>query len=138
MGILYLACDDKITFFTSDYQKRWKLWSCKKVCDASICVLDNSFIRCGTTLHKHIVEIPMQRLDSTSSYLGDLLNIDNPYFEGMVSQIYPAELQLNKANTSNTEASFLDLHLSILDGFVSSKLYDKRDVFISTLLIYHF
>ena len=80
----------------------------------------------------------MQRLDSTSSYLGDLLNIDNPYFEGMVSQIYPAELQLNKANTSNTEASFLDLHLSILDGFVSSKLYDKRDVFISTLLIYHF
>ena len=52
-----------------------------------------------------------------------------PYFEGMVSQIYPAELQLNKANTSDTEAPFLDLHLSILDGIVSSKIYDKRDDF---------
>ena len=37
------------------------------------------------------------------------------------------ELQLNKANTSDTEAPFLDLHLSISNGFVSSKIYDKRD-----------
>ena len=36
---------------------------------------------------------------STSRYLDDLLNIDNPYFEQMVSQIYPTELQLNKANS---------------------------------------
>ena len=63
----------------------------------------------------------------TSRYLDDLLNIDNPYFEGMVNQIYPPELQLNKANTSDTEAPFLDLHLSISNGFVSSKIYDKRD-----------
>ena len=47
----------------------------------------------------------------------------------MVNQIYPPELQLNKANTSDTEASFLDLHLSISNGFVSSKIYDKRDDF---------
>ena len=47
----------------------------------------------------------------------------------MVNQIYPSELQLNKANTSNTEAPFLDLHLSISNGFVSSKIYDKRDDF---------
>ena len=39
------------------------------------------------------------------------------------------ELQLNKANTSDTEAPFLDLHLSISNGFVSSKIYDKRDDF---------
>ena len=44
---------------------------------------------------------------STSRYLDDLLNIDNPYFEGMVNHIYPPELQLNKANTSDTEALFL-------------------------------
>ena len=60
-------------------------------------------------------------------YLDDLLNIDNPYFEGMVRQIYPPELQLNKANSTDTEAPFLDLHLSIANGFVSSKIYDKRD-----------
>ena len=57
------------------------------------------------------------------------MNIDNPYFEGMVNQIYPLELQLNKANISDTEAPFLDLHLSVANGFVSSKIYDKRDDF---------
>ena len=67
--------------------------------------------------------------NSMSRYLDDLLNIDNPYFEGMVNQIYPPELQLNKANASDTEAPFLDLHLSISNGFVSSKIYDKRDDF---------
>ena len=47
----------------------------------------------------------------------------------MVNRIYPPELQLNKANTSDTKAPFLDLHLSIPNGFVSSKIYDKRDDF---------
>ena len=57
------------------------------------------------------------------------MNIDNPYCEVMVRQIYPTELQLNKANTSHTRALFSDLHLSILNGFVSSKLNDKRHDF---------
>ena len=48
----------------------------------------------------------------TSRYLDDLTNIDNPYLEQMVGQIYPSELQLNKANSSDTEAPFLDLNLS--------------------------
>ena len=65
----------------------------------------------------------------TSRYLDHLLNIDNPYFEGMVNQIYPPELQLNKANASDTKAPFLTLHLSISNGFVSSKINDKRDDF---------
>ena len=47
----------------------------------------------------------------------------------MVNQIYPPELQLNKANTSDTEAPLLDLHLSISNGIVSSKIYEKRDDF---------
>ena len=45
-----------------------------------------------------------------STYLDDLLNIDIPYFEGMVNRIYQPGLQLNKANTSDTEAPLLDLH----------------------------
>ena len=60
-------------------------------------------------------------LNSTSRYLDDLLNIHNPYFEGMVNKIYPPKLQLNKANTSVTEAPFLDLHLSISNGIFSLK-----------------
>ena len=71
----------------------------------------------------------IEAFNSTSRYLDDLLNIDNPYFEQMVSQIYPTELQLNKANSSDTEAPFLDLNLSITNGRVSSKIYDKRDDF---------
>ena len=43
--------------------------------------------------------------------------------------MYLPKLQLNKANTSDTEAPFLDLHLSISNGFVLSKTYDKRDDF---------
>ena len=71
----------------------------------------------------------IEAFNSTSTYLDDLLNIDNPYFEGMVNQIYPHNLHLDKANTTDTEASFLDLHLSFANGFVSSKIYDKRDCF---------
>ena len=51
------------------------------------------------------------------------------YFDNMVSQIYPSELQLNEANTSDTEAAFLDLHLSISNDIVYTKIYDKRDDF---------
>ena len=71
----------------------------------------------------------IEAFNSTSRYLDDLLNIDNNFFDGMVNRIYPSELQLNKANVSDTEASFLDLHLSISDGFVQTKIYDKRDDF---------
>ena len=47
----------------------------------------------------------------------------------MVGQIYPTELQLNKAFSSDTEAPFLDINLSIINGIVSSKIYNKRDDF---------
>ena len=71
----------------------------------------------------------IEAFNSTSRYLDDLLNIDNNFFDSMVNTIYPSELQLNKANVSDTEASFLDLHLSISDGFVQTKIYDKREDF---------
>ena len=71
----------------------------------------------------------IKTFNSMSRYIDDLLNIDNLYFAGMDNQIAPPELQPNKASTSDTEAYFLDLHLSISNGFVSSKIYDKRDDF---------
>ena len=138
------------------------LWSCQKVTDALIYLLDNIYIRFGSKLYRQNVGIPMgtncaplvadlfvfcyerdfmksitkeKRYDlidafnSTSRYLGDLLNIDNIHFEHMVHRIYPAELQLNKANASDTEAAFLDINLSIHNDIVSTTLYDKRDDF---------
>ena len=66
----------------------------------------------------------------TFRYLDDIPNINNVYFDIMESKkkTYRA-LQLNKANTSDTKATFLDLHLSISNDIVSTKIYDKRDVF---------
>ena len=71
-------------------------------------------------------DVVVKAFISTSRYLDDLLNSDNPYFDQMVS---PTELHLNKANYSDTEAPLLDLDLSITNGKVSSKIYDKRDDF---------
>ena len=120
--------------------------------------MHNIFIRFGSKLYRQIVGIPIgtncalliadlfyerdfmlslsdnnqtdiiEAFNSTSRYLDDVLNIDNPYFEQMVGQIYPTELQLNTANSSYKEAPFLDLNL-ITNGIVSSKIYEKRDDF---------
>ena len=59
----------------------------------------------------------------------DISNIIFFYFDNMVSQIYPSELHLNKANTSDTEAAFLDLHLSISNDIISTNIYDKCNDF---------
>ena len=47
----------------------------------------------------------------------------------MIGQIYPNELKLNKANSSDTEDPFSDLDLSITNDIVSSKIYNKRNDF---------
>ena len=149
-------------FFTFDVYNNHNLWSCQKVCDALVYLLDNIFIRFGTKLYRQTIGIPMgtnyaplvadlflfcyerdfmkslsrenqadiiEAFNSTSRYLDDLLNIDNIYFDQMVDRIYPTQLQLNRANSSDTEASFLDLNLCISNGTVSTKIYDKRDDF---------
>ena len=137
------------------------LWSCQKVCDALVYLLDNIFIRFGTKLYRQTVGIRrelivssccrlflfcyerdfmkslsrenqadiIEAFNSTSRYLDDLLNINNIYFDQMADRIYPTELQLNRANSSDTEAPFLDLNLCISIGTVSTKIYDKRDDF---------
>ena len=142
-GSSYIASNERQAFFTSGETKGYKLWSCQNVCEAFIYLLDNIYIRFGTKLYSLFccerdfmtslsdvkqAEI-IEAFKSTSRYLDGLLNIDNPYFESMVNRIYPPELQLNKANTSDTEAPFLHLHLSISNVFVSPKIYDKRDDF---------
>ena len=107
----------KMSFFTSEQPRRYKLWSCPKMCNALHYLLDNIFLRFGSKLYRQIVGIPMdtycaplvadlflfcyerdfmlslsdnnqpdiiEAFNSTSRYLDDLLNIDNPYFEQMV------------------------------------------------------
>ena len=113
--------DKKAFFTSADHYRGYHLWSCQNVCDALSFLLDNIYIRFGTKLYRQIVGIPMgtncaplvadlflfcyvmkkissdnqtdviKAFNLTSRYLDDLLNIDNPYFEGMVNQIYPPE-----------------------------------------------
>ena len=76
--------------------------------------------------------------NTTFRYLDDIFNINNVYFDNMVSEIYLSELQLNKANTSDTEAAFLDLRLSISNDIVSTKIYVKRDDFDFEIVNFQF
>ena len=88
--------------------------SCQNICDALSYLLDNIYIRFGNKLYRQIVGNPMgtkcaplvadmflfrceryfmtslsddiiEAFNSTSRYFDDVLNIDNPYFEGMVN-----------------------------------------------------
>ena len=76
--------------------------------------------------------------NTTPGYLDNIFNINNVCIDTMVSQIYPSELQLNKVNTSDTEAAILDLHLSISNDIVSTKIYDKRDDFDFEIVNFQF
>ena len=132
-----MACNEEYAFFTSDVYNNHTLWSCQKVCDALVYLLDNIFIRFGTKLYRQTIGIPMgtncaplvadlflfcyerdfmKSLSRENQVTllrlsiqlqdDDLLNIDNIYFDQMVDRIYPTELQLNRANSSDTEAPF--------------------------------
>ena len=162
----YLACNEECAFLTSDVYNNHNLWSCQKVCDALVYLLDNIFIRFGTKLYRQTIGIPMgtncaplvsdlflfcyerdfmkslsrenqadiiEAFSSNSRYLDDLLNIDNICFDQMVDRIYPTKLQLNRANSSDTDAPLFGFEiykvLCISNGTVSSKIYDKRDDF---------
>ena len=71
----------------------------------------------------------VEAFNSASRCLDDLLNVGSGFFDGVVGRVCPSELQLGGANVSDAEASFLDLHLSISDGFVKTEIYDKRGGF---------
>ena len=67
----------------------------------------------------------IQGFNTTSRYLDDILSIHNTLFDDKVIQMYSSELQLDKTNTSDTKAVFLDLHFSGSNDIVSTKIYDK-------------
>ena len=56
---LYIACNDRNAFFTSDAVRNYNLWTCQKVCEALTFLLDNIYIRFGSKLYRQIVGIPM-------------------------------------------------------------------------------
>ena len=63
--------------------------------------------------------------NDTSRYLDDIFTINNPEFDKHIPDIYPAERQLNKANTSDKETSFLDLNIKVIGSDIHTSVYDK-------------
>ena len=82
-----------------------------------------------SSLHKSKRYDLIDMFNDTSRYLDDIFTIDNPEFEKHIPDIYPRELQLNKANTSDKETSFLDLNIKVIGSDVHTSVYDKRDDF---------
>ena len=56
---LYLACNEERAIFASDVYKNYKLWSCQKVCETLVYLLNNIFIRFGTKMYRQTIGIPM-------------------------------------------------------------------------------
>ena len=82
----------------------------------------------------HIIDA----FNTTSRYLDNILNINNVYFDNMESQIYPSELQLNKANTSDTEAEFKTCVCLFLMILFLPKFMINVTILILKLSISHF
>ena len=71
-------------------------------------------------------------------YIDDLIVFNNKKFGDYVKEIYPSQLTVEKANTSDDLANYLDLTFIIeSNNRLYTKLYDKRDDLISTLSIFH-
>ena len=75
--------------------------------------------------------------NDTSRYLDDIFTIDNPEFEKYIPDIYPAELQLNKANTSDKETSFLDLNIKVIGSDIHTRFTTNAMTSDFLLLISH-
>ena len=82
-----------------------------------------------SNLHKSKWYDLIDMLNDTSRYLDDIFTIDNPEFEKHIPYIYPTELLLNNANTSDKETSFLYLNIKVTGNDVHTSVYDKRDDF---------
>ena len=74
---------------------------------------------------QHLVDL----FNNTYRYLDDILALNNPEFSNFTDEIYPAELTLIKSNSSSDHTPFLDLDITINQGKLNTKVYDKRDDF---------
>ena len=84
---------------------------------------------CLTFTNLNVLTSYIYMFNNTSRYLDDIFTIENPEFEKHIPDIYPAELQLYKVNTSDKEPSFLDLDIKVIGSKIHTSVFDKRDDF---------
>ena len=78
-----------------------------------------------------------KKYNNSERYIDNLNIINNDgQLEQNIHNIYPAELILNKENTEDWRATFLDLDIEIKDRRITTKTYDKRDAFSFEIINY--
>ena len=116
-----------------------------EVCETLTFLLDNIYVRFGTKLFRQIVGIPMGTncaplvadlflfcyerdfmMSLSEEKQSEIIEAFSSTSRYLDTCIYPSQIQLNKANSSETGAQFLDLHLFMSERFISCKLYDKK------------
>ena len=94
------------------------------IADLFLCCYERDFM---SNLQKSKRFDLIDKFNDTSRYLDDIFTIDNPTFAEHIPDIYPRELQLNKANTSDKETFFLDLNIKVIGNDIHTSVYDKHD-----------
>ena len=98
---MFISKKLEVAFFTSEQPKRYKLWSCQKMCDALHYLLDNIFIRFGSKLYRQIVGIPM------GTYCA-------PLAAGLFLFCYKRDFMLSLSDNNQTD---------IIEAFNSTSIY---------------
>ena len=116
----YLACNEECAFFTSDVYNNHNLWSCQKVCDALVYLLDNSFIRFGTKLYRQTIGIPMGTI-ACAPLVADLFLF---CYERDFMKSLSRENQTDIIKAFNSTSRYLD-DLSNIDNMYFDQMVDR-------------
>ena len=111
-GSLYIACNDRNAFFTSDVVRNYNLWSRQKVCEALTFLLDNIYIIFCSKLYRRIVGIPMGT--NCAPLVGDLFLF---WYEGNIVLSLSDDNQSDVIEAFNSTSRYLDDLLNIDNNF---------------------
>ena len=114
-GSLYIACNDRNAFFTSDAVRNYNLWFYQKVCEALTFLLDNIYIRFGSKLNRQIVGIPMGT--DCAPLVADLFLF---CYKRNCMLSFSEDNQSDAIKTFNSTSLYLDELLNIDNNFFDS------------------
>ena len=95
--------------------------------DLFLCSYENEFLN---KLIKEGKRKVARKFNLSYRYIDELISFNNKRFNEFVSDIYPKELTITETTESTSVASYLDLLFTRHENNnITTKLYDKRDVF---------
>ena len=149
-SVLHLRQD----FFSNKKYDSYTWLTCTELCEAFTVLMENIYVQFDGIVYQQIVGIPMgtncapliadvflycyerdfmsnlqksKRFDLIDKFNDTSRYLDDPEFFELILDIYLREHQLNKANTSDKETSFIDLNIKVNGNNMHTSVYDKRD-----------